>query len=315
MAATLAENSYVVSLRRLTEQEYRNSIADIFGKEIEVRGTFEPPMRSNGLAAVATGTLSVTPVGFESFNKMANDIAAQVTAEKYRAKLPCAPKDPKTHDDACAGKIIGHYGMLLFRRPLTDAELDNRVGLSRRMTERTNDFYAGVGYSLSMLLQLPDFIFRSERAIPSADGKSGTLDSYSRATRLSFLMWNTTPDAELLSAAARGELNTSEGLTKQVDRLMTSPRLDAGMRAFFEDMLQLDTLDTVSKDSLLYPKWGSGMATSAREETLRTVVGLTLHDNGDIRDLMTTRATYLDRRLAVLYSERFPFSRTWVSYN
>ena len=301
-------------MRRLTEQEYRNSIADIFGKEIEVRGSFEPTIRSNGLEAISTGTLSVTPVGFESFNKMADDIAAQVTAEKYRAKLPCGPKDPRAPDDACAGKIINHYGLLLFRRPLTAAELDNRVGLSRRVAEQTKDFYAGLRYSLSILLQLPDFIFRSESAIPSGDGKTGVLDSYSRATRLSFLMWNTTPDAELLRAAGDGELNTSAGLAKQVDRLMASPRLDAGMRAFFEDMLQLDTFDTVSKDSLLYPKWGSGMADSAREETLRTVLDVALHENRDIRDLMTTRESWIDRRLAVLYRVPFPFSSDWVKY-
>src|SRR5262249_36402157 len=139
-AAPPASDSYVVSLRRLSEQEYRNSIADIFGKEIEVRGSFEPTIRSNGLAAVSSASLSVTPVGFESFNKMATDIAAQVTDEKYRAKLPCTPANPKAHDDTCAGKIISHYGLLLFRRPLTGAELDNRVGLSRRITEQTNDF-------------------------------------------------------------------------------------------------------------------------------------------------------------------------------
>ncbi len=57
---------------------------------------------------------------------------------------------------------------------------------------------------------------------------------------------------------------------------MASPRIDFGMRAFFDDMLELDTFDTVAKDSLLYPKWGSGMADSAREETLRTVIGLAL---------------------------------------
>jgi len=314
VAAPPAENSYVASLRRLTEQEYRNSIADVFGKEIEVRGSFEPTKRTGGLAAASTALLSVTPVGFESFNKMANDIAAQVTAAKYRAKLPCAPKDPKAPDDECASKILSHYGLLLFRRPLTAAELENRVGLSRRMTERTSDFYAGMGYGLSMLLQLPDFTFRTEVAIPAADGKSGTLDSYSRATRLSFLMWNTTPDAELLRAAGNGELNPSAGLPKQVDRLMASPRLEAGMRAFFDDMLQMDTFDTVSKDTLLYPKWGSAMATSAREETLRTVIGLALHDNGDIRDLMTTRQTHLDRRLAMLYGVAFPFTGDWVKY-
>ncbi len=149
----------------------------------------------NGLEAISTALQSVTPVGFESFNKMANDIAAQVTAEKYRAKLPCAPgRSCAWADDACASKIIRHYGLLLFRRPLTDAELENRLGLSRRLTEQTNDFYAGLRYSLSLLLQLPDFVFRSEVANPSADGKHGTLNSYSRATRLSFLLWNTTPD-------------------------------------------------------------------------------------------------------------------------
>jgi hypothetical protein len=95
---------------------------------------------------------------------------------------------------------------------------------------------------------------------------------------------------------------------------MASPRLEDGMRAFFEDMLQLDTFDTVSKDTLLYPKWGSAMATSAREETLRTVIGLALHENRDIRDLMTTRESYIDRRLAVLYRVPFPFTGDWVKH-
>src|SRR6476646_3160487 len=102
VAAPPVDHSYVVSLRRLTEQEYRNSIADVFGKEIEVRGSFEPTIRTNGLAAISTAMLSVTPVGFESFNKMAIFIAAPATTEKYRAKLPCAPKDLKAPDDACA---------------------------------------------------------------------------------------------------------------------------------------------------------------------------------------------------------------------
>ena len=63
LAAPPAENSYMASLRRLTEQEYRNSIADIFGKEIEVRGSFEPTKRTGGLEAASTALLSVTPVG------------------------------------------------------------------------------------------------------------------------------------------------------------------------------------------------------------------------------------------------------------
>src|SRR5215216_5173134 len=78
-SAYAAGNAQVVSLRRLTQEEYRNSIADIFGKEIEVRGAFEPTIRIAGLQSTSTAVLSVTPVGFESFSGMADSIAIQVT--------------------------------------------------------------------------------------------------------------------------------------------------------------------------------------------------------------------------------------------
>src|SRR3954470_8139637 len=100
--ASAASSQQVTSLRRLTQAEYRNSVADIFGPEIEVRGSFEPTIRIAGLQAASTSTLSVTPVGFESFTQMADSIATQVVSEKLRAKLPCKPKDAKAPDDACS---------------------------------------------------------------------------------------------------------------------------------------------------------------------------------------------------------------------
>jgi len=311
--AMAAPSSQVVSMRRLTQEEYRNSIADIFGKEIEVRGSFEPTIRVGGLQAASTSVLSVTPVGFESFTNMADSIAVQVTGEKYRAKLPCAPKDAKAPDDACTTQVLSHYGKLLYRRPLTNEEIKASVKLSNGLAKSQKDFYAGLRYGLASLLQAPDFVFRMESAVPGRD-KQWSLDPYSRATRLSYLMWDSTPDAELLQAAEKGELNTDAGLQKQIDRLMASPRLDTGMRAFFNDMLQLDNFDTVSKDSILYPKWSSGIAASAKEETLRTAIDLSLHANGDMRDLMTTRKTFLNRNLAADYQLPFQFKGDWVPY-
>ena len=303
----------IVSLRRLTQDEYRNSIADIFGSQIQVQGAFEPTIRVGGLQAASTAVLSVTPAGFESYTAMANSIATQVTAENYRAKLPCAPQSAKAPDDACTAQILNHYGQLLFRRPLTADEIKSRVALSHGLAQSSNDFYAGLRYGLASLIQAPDFLFRKEIAVPAAD-KQYALDGYSRATRLSYLMWNTTPDSELLAAAQSGELNTPAGLDKQVNRLMASPRLDVGARAFLSDMLELDTFDTVSKDGLLYPKWGSSIAVSAKEETLRTAVDLTLHQNGDLRDLMTTRKTFINRPLAAVYQLPFSFQGDWTPY-
>lgn len=313
--ALAAGDSEVVGLRRLTEQEYRNSIADIFGKDIVVQGVFEPGKRVGGLIEASTAILSITPVGFDSYSKMADGIAVQVTSEKNRAHLvPCKPKSASQPDDACATQFFDHYGLMLFRRPLTGDELKSRVKLAENMTKASGDFYAGLHYGLATLLQSSEFLFRKESAVP-AGAKDYTLDPYSRAARLSYLMWDTTPDAELLRAAEAGELNAPAGLEKQVDRLMASPRLDVGMRAFFSDMLELDTFDNVSKDSLLYPKWSVAMAASAREETLRTALDLSLHDNGDMRDLMTTNKTYINRNLAAIYGVPFSFDGDWVAHD
>jgi hypothetical protein len=315
VAAWAAGNEDVVGLRRLSEQEYRNSIADIFGKDIVVQGMFEPGVRIGGLMAASTAVLSVTPAGFESFSKMADSIAVQVTSEKRRGKtVSCTPKSAKAPDDACATSFLSHYGRLLFRRPLTGDELKARVSLAHTMAKSTGDFYTGLRYGLATLVQSPEFLFRKELAGPVAGSKFYTLEPYSRATRMSYLMWDTTPDAELLNAAQSGALNTPEGLAKQTDRLLASPRLDIGMRAFFTDMLELDTFDHVSKDSLLYPKWGGAMASSAREETLRSTINLALHENGDMRDLMTTRKTFINRSLAAIYEVPFMFDGDWMPY-
>ena len=313
LTAWAAGSGEVVGLRRLSEQEYRNSVADIFGKDIVVQGMFEPEVRMGGLVAASTAVLSMTQPGFESFSKMADSIAVQVTGAKLRGRLvPCTPKSPKDPDDACAADFFSHYGLMLFRRPLTADELKGRVNLANAMTKSSGDFYAGLRYGLATLLQSPEFLFRKEVAVPA--GKAYTLDPYSRASRLSYLMWDTTPDPELLHAAEVGELNTAAGLQKQADRLLASPRLDAGMRAFFSDMLELDTFDTVSKDAMIYPLWGSAMVSSAREETLRSTIDLALHQNGDMRDLMTTRKTFINRSLAAIYDVPFSFDGEWMPY-
>jgi hypothetical protein len=226
--------------------------------------------------------------------------------------VSCKPKDAKAPDDACASEFLSQYGLMLFRRPLAPSELKARVKLAGAMTKSTGDFYNGLHYGLAQLIQSPNFLFRKELAVK--DGNAYTLDPYSRATRLSYLLWDTTPDAELLKSAESGELATPTGLEKQVGRLLASPRLENGMRAFFNDMLMLDTFDTVSKDALIYPKWGGAMAPSAREETLRSVISLTLRENGDLRDLMTTRKTFINRSMAAIYDVDFTFDSDWTPY-
>jgi hypothetical protein len=237
---------HLSGMRRLTESEYRNSIADIFGKDIQVQGRFEPDRRVGGLLSASSAILSISPAGFEAYAAMAGAIAAQVVDAKHRGALPCAPADAGAADDACAGAVLARDGLLLFRRPLTAQESAARLKLAHDVARKTGDFYTGLRYGLASLLAAPDFLFRAEYAVP--DGTGGwTLDAYSRASRLSYLLWDSTPDAALLTAAADGDLSRPDGVAGQVARLMASPRLAAGMRAFYADYLELDA--PVTKDA------------------------------------------------------------------
>lgn len=308
-----SQSPYLSGLRRLTESQYRNSISDIFGTGIAVQGKFEPDRRIGGLLAASGTTLSITPAGFEGYAKMADSIARQVVDEKNRAKLfPCTPKSVTAPDRSCASQVIERYGRLLFRRPLTQGELKARLDAADKVTKLSGNFYTGIRYSLTTLLSAPDFLFRTEMAVPK--GSDYTLDGYSRAARLSYMLWDTTPDNELLDAARSGALDTDAGIKTQAARLMASPRLETGMRTFFSDFLELDTLGTITKDPTIYPKFSDDVAASAREETLRTTIDLVLRKGGDFRDILVTRKTFINRPLAWVYNVPYNLSGEWMPY-
>src|SRR5262249_22102929 len=113
-AAAAAGSRHMMQVRRLKEQEYRHSIADIFGAQIVVQGVFEPDTRIDGLMATSSTVLSITPSGFSALSALADSIASQVVNEKNRVKLiACKPKSDKDADSACAAQVIAHYGELL----------------------------------------------------------------------------------------------------------------------------------------------------------------------------------------------------------
>jgi uncharacterized protein DUF1592/uncharacterized protein DUF1588/uncharacterized protein DUF1595/uncharacterized protein DUF1585/uncharacterized protein DUF1587 len=303
--------------RRLTADQYRRVIADVFGPTVKVEGRFEPGLRDHGLLALGTARVGVTATGMEQFDALANGIAQQVVGMEHRRTLvPCRPSADTAADDGCAARFLAKAGALLYRRPLSDAELRQEVAVAHAASTALNSFYDGLGMSLAGMLESPQFLFRAELLEPDR-ARSGAyrLDAYSRASQLSFFLWNSAPDAELMAAAASGRLDTASGLDGQVDRLLASPRLESGVRAFFADLLQFDLFDTLAKDAKIYPKWTFKVSQDAQEQTLRTIVDLLLTRHGDYRDLFTTRRTFLTPALASIY--RVPLAQNvapWQPY-
>jgi len=290
-----------LSFRRLSESQYKRSIEDIFGATIKVPGRFDPPVREGGLLAIGESKVAVSASGFEQYELRAREISAQVLAEDRRkTSLSCAPRAPTSFDKPCATTFLGHYGRLLFRRPLSAQEMATAIGLAGEATVKSQNFYKGLEIGLARLLASPNFIFRVERSERDPAGGQ-RLDAYSLATRISFLLWNAAPDAELLDAAASGALRQPGGVERQVDRLIASPRFTQGVRAFFADMFAYDQFDGLSKDQAIYPKFTSQMAKDAQEQALRTTVEHLVTNKGDYRELFTTRNTFINRNLGSLY--------------
>jgi uncharacterized protein DUF1592/uncharacterized protein DUF1588/uncharacterized protein DUF1585/uncharacterized protein DUF1595/uncharacterized protein DUF1587 len=292
--------------RRLRPEQYRRVIADVFGPTIKIEGRFEPDVRDNGLFAVGTGHVGVTSAGMEQYDAMARGIAAQVVSEEHRGTLiPCKPQSETAPDDACAARFFAAAGPLLYRRPLSSEELREAVTLAGSAAKILQSFYSGLAMSLAGMIESPQFLFRREiaEADPHHPG-AYRLDAYSKASNLSFFLWNAGPDAKLMAAAHDGRLDTASGLAREVDRMLQSPRLASGVRAFFSDMLQFDLFDTLAKDSQIYPKWTAQVARDAQEQTLRSVVDLLLWQHGDYRDLFTTRSTFLTPLLGSIYGVR-----------
>jgi hypothetical protein len=301
-------------VRLVTTDQYINSMRYIFGAGIQLRVEFPPFERIEGLLGNSASSAGISSSQLEQFQGAAASVARQVVDPANREFLiPCKPVDGNAADTACATEFLSSTGRLLYRRPLSGAELEQVVDSAAVAADTLNDFYAGLELALEAMLLSPDVLFIVDRVDPDPDDAGHSrVDAYSLASRLSYLLWNAGPDAELLDAAASGELQTRRGRARTVDRMLASPRLVDGMRAFFDDMYRLSDFKTLSKDPEIYPRFQSATAAAAREQTLRTVINHLVTEEQSYLDLYTTRSTFMTPDLAGVYEIATPPG--WVPY-
>ena len=308
---------------RLTPAQYQRAIHEIFGPSIQVDdGAMVLGVRDDGLLALGARRSTLSAAELERYEGLAQQIAEQVTDPGRRSTLiQCRPEADDAPDDECAGQFVTRAGRFLFRRPVTAEETDRYVAVAHTAVETLGDYYSGLRAALAGMLVAPEFLFRVERSEPDPDGSGELrLDAWSRASRLSFFLWDSPPDGPLLDAAESGALLAREGLDRQIERMLASPRVEQGLRAFFSDMLQFDRFATLSIDSTLYPRFTKNVEDDAREQTLRTIADHLLHRNRDYRDLFVTRDTFLTPPLAAIYGVPLPRSQElggavpWVPY-
>lgn len=311
-----AQSASVIRTRLLTDAQYSNSIAQVFGSDISesVLAPIPPMERTDGLLASGAAFVGITSDQISQIQLAATSIAEKVVDEAHRDFLiPCRPESLDSADPACAGLFLSQSGRLLLRRPLSENQLAELIDIAGYAAQQTENFYEGLALALEAILISPEFVFVVERAEPDPEQPDlMRLDSYSLASRLSFFLWNAPPDDALLQAAESGALHSREGLEREVDRLLASDRLEQGMRNFFDDMLAFDEFESLAKDPLVYPMVTGTTLEHAREQTLRTIIDHLLVEEADYRDLFTTRKTFMSMPLATLYG--IPTAQGWQPY-
>ena len=200
----------------------------------------------------------------------------------------------------CARQILERLARRAYRRPVTDADIDLLLGFYGER-ERQDGFEAGIQFALQRLLTDPEFLFRIERDPAGAEpGAAYTLSDVALASRLSFFLWSSIPDEELLDAAIRGDLSDPDVLEAQVRRMLRDRRSRALVDNFAGQWLLLRNIPTVQPDPILFPTFDENLRVAFQRESELFVESI-MREDRSVVDLIAADYTFVDERLAAHY--------------
>ncbi len=218
-----------------------------------------------------------------------------------RAKIfVCTPSSAKD-ELPCARKIITALLRHAYRRPLNDSDLETPLSFYQRRRNANGSFEAGIESALQFILSSPEFLFRFE-----PDPKEVAVDAayqlsdVALASRLSFFLWSTAPDDELLNLAAQGKLHEHAILEQQVRRMLADDRADALVDNFAEQWLFLRNLKNSSPDPQIFPDFDDNLRQAMRQETKLFFQSIVREDHS-VMDLLNADYTFVNERLARHY--------------
>jgi hypothetical protein len=278
-----------VVLRRLTNSQYNNTVHDLLGDLTGPASQFPPEDYVNGFKNQYQSQ-SLSPVLLEAYSAAAERLARSAfRGGDTHGLVPCKPSV------ACRETFVRSFGLKAFRRPLQPNEIKRYTGLFAG----NSDFLAGAQLVVEAMLQSPHFLFRLE------DTPNPAWKPYASATRIAYAVWDSMPDAELLAAAARGELARPEGVQKAVRRLLGDPRARQAFDEFASQWMRFDRLLTASKDRRKYPQFTRESAVAMTEET-RLFLSDLVWNNRSFMNLYTADYGFVNGELASIYGVAAP---------
>jgi len=216
-----------------------------------------------------------------------------------RLKIFSCRPTAKVEEEACASEIVKRLSTQAFRGAPAAADLQDAMKFYDQGREK-DGFEAGIRLAVQSILMSPRFLFRLEQQPAGIRTATYRIDDEDVASRLSFFLWGTGPDSELIRAANLGSLRTAAGVDKQVRRMLADKKSDALSTRFASQWLRLQDLDKIFPDYLLYPQYDDTLARAMKKETELFFDSIVREDRSVI-DLLTADYSFVNERLAKHY--------------
>ena len=288
-------------IRRLTRDEYNNTVRDLLGNTSQPAKAFPEEELTLGFPNIATAQ-SVSVLLIEQYEAAAIALANNAATAGIPGIMGCDPSG--ANQATCARSFVTAFGLKAYRRPLSDAEIERLVTFFQA-NATSYDVVTAARLTVQAMLQTASFLYRVEPSDQTVAGRVHRLNGYELAARLSYLIWGSMPDQALFDAAASGGLDTNDGVRAQAQRLLASPLAKTQVATFFSHWLDLNKIAVVDKDATAYPQ-----LTPAVRALLRKQDDAFLEDvafsGGKLSGLLQADYTYLNKELADFYGVTGP---------
>jgi mono/diheme cytochrome c family protein len=228
------------------------------------------------------------------------NVTGVAETESRKRLFTCKPTTA-AREAACASEILSKVARRAFRRPVVESDLEAPLAFYNDARKRGGDFNSGIRAGLARILASPSFVFRAEMDPASLPvGAAHRISDLELASRLSFFLWSSIPDDELLNLAVAGRLRDARVLEAQVKRMIADERADSLMTEFVGQWLQLRNLDKVTPDILMFPDFDDNVRQAFRRETELFFTSV-VRENRSVLDLLDADYTFVNERLARHY--------------
>jgi Protein of unknown function (DUF1592)/Protein of unknown function (DUF1588)/Protein of unknown function (DUF1595)/Protein of unknown function (DUF1585)/Protein of unknown function (DUF1587) len=285
---------------RLSQAQYSNTLQDLFG-DSEISSMAFAPDALNGFKFDTSSDLRVDPRSGPEYRNSAENVAERAVADSaiFSRIVGC-----NAADTGCANQFIQSFGQRAFRRPLSDAEVGRFRGLFDQAGELGDGdaFHDGVQLVVEAMLQSPQFLYRAEVSQGQLQNGRMSVDDWEVASRLSYFLYDSMPDATLFERARAGQLRTEEQIATQVTRMLGDARVTSKFVSFHEQVWQFGRYAKIAPDAATFRNLPSNFVDrllSTSDAFLSDVID----DGGGLEEFLTAPYAFADGPLGSIYGQ------------